>query len=640
MVKRNRRNFEVNLSTKSLMPIWLILFMFTLPQQSSGQAQELPNILWLVSEDNSPLIGAYGDEFATTPNIDKLASEGFLYEKAYANAPVCAPARNTIITGIYSTSGGNQHMRSNYGASEAITFFPQFLREAGYYTTNNAKEDYNITTEQTREIWNESSGRAHYKNRKPGQPFFSVFNINESHESSLHSRIPLDELRHDPDKVTIPPYHPDTPDIRHDWAQYYDHIENMDAWIGEKLQELEESGEADNTIVFYYGDHGGVLPRSKRFVYETGTRVPLIVRIPEKYKHLWPAEEPGNPIDRLISFVDLAPTLLSLIDTPIPEFMQGNAFLGEQKTPDPEYAFMFRGRMDERYDMSRAVRGPKYRYIRNYMPYRIYGQHLGYLWRAPSTQSWEKTCKSGGCNDVQNIFWNTKPVEELYDTENDPWEVNNLAEDPEYLPVVERMRKANQDWMVKIKDSGFIPEAELADRSGNMPIYDFMRSDKVSLGKIIQAAETATLATESDIPELKALLNSDDSAIRYWGATGLLILGKQASPATVELIAALTDSSPNVVVVASEALYNLGEIKSAHSGFKHVLETSGHFARNHVLNAIDSVDDESSEMQDAVIAMIKDAGELTRQHYDHRAARSLIDKWGIDPAQYGIEASW
>lgn len=243
---------------------------------------ELPNILWLTSEDNCPFLGCYGDEFATTPNLDKLASEGFLYTHAYANAPVCAPARNTIITGIYATSGGNEHMRSNYSKSEIIKTYPEFLREVGYYCTNNVKTDYNTQSIGPQLIWDECSRDAHYKNRNPGQPFFAVFNTTISHESSIHDSIPDEKLRHNPEEVPIPPYHPATQAIKHDWAQYYDKVEDMDAWVGEKLRELEESGLAESTIVFYYGDNGGVLPRSKRYVYETGTRVPLIIRIPEK----------------------------------------------------------------------------------------------------------------------------------------------------------------------------------------------------------------------------------------------------------------------------------------------------------------------------------------------------------------------
>ena len=366
---------------------------------------ELPNILWLTSEDNSPFLGCYGDDFATTPNLDKLASEGFLYTHAYANAPVCAPARNTILTGVYACSGGNQHMRSYYPISEVIKPYPVYLRELGYYCTNNSKTDYNTNNVDPNEIWDESSKNAHWKNRPEEKPFFAIFNTTVSHESSIHNWIPNEKLRHSPEEVPIPPYHPATPEMKHDWAQYYDKVEDMDAIIGEYLKELEEAGLADNTIVFYYGDHGGVVARSKRYVYETGTRVPFIVRIPEKYKYLFPYENPGSEVNRLISFVDLVPTLLSIVGIEIPDYLQGNAFLGKQKTEDPEYAYMFRGRMDERYDMCRAVRDQKYRYIRNYMPYRIYGQHLDYLWRAPSIRSWEQAYLNGECNETQSIFW-------------------------------------------------------------------------------------------------------------------------------------------------------------------------------------------------------------------------------------------
>jgi arylsulfatase A-like enzyme len=279
---------------------------------------ELPNILWLVSEDNSPFLGCYGDKFATSPNIDKLASEGFLYTHAYCNAPVCAPARNSIITGVYANSNGHEHMRSNYKKSDIVKTYPEFLRKAGYYCTNNDKTDYNTSSIDPGKIWDESSNKAHYKNRASGQPFFAVFNTMISHESSLHTSTPKDKLHHNPDEVVLPPYHPVTNDIKHDWAQYYDEIEKMDAWVGEKLQELEDAGLSENTIVFYYGDNGGVLPFSKRYVYERGTQVPFIIKIPEKYSYLYPAEKPGKRVGRLVSFVDLAPTLLSIVGIPVP----------------------------------------------------------------------------------------------------------------------------------------------------------------------------------------------------------------------------------------------------------------------------------------------------------------------------------
>ena len=602
--------------------------------------KELPNILWLTSEDNSPLLGCYGDTFATTPNLDKLASEGFLYTHAYANTPVCAPTRNTILTGVYASSGGNENMRSFYSKSDIVKTYPAYLRQAGYYCTNNVKTDYNLGNFDDKAIWDDCSNKAHYKNRPEGKPFFAVFNTTISHESSIHKSIPDEELRHSPDEVPLPPYHPATPEMKHDWAQYYDKVEDMDAWVGEKLKELEDAGLLENTIVFYYGDHGGVLARSKRYVYETGTRVPFIIRIPEKYKYLFPEKKVGSKVDRLISFVDLLPTLLSIAGVQIPEYLQGNAFLGKQKTPDPEYAFMFRGRMDERFDMSRAVRDQRFRYIRNYMPYRIYGQHLEYLWKAPSIGSWEKAFLNGECNDIQSVFWKAKPVEELYDTENDPWEVNNLAADLNYIEVLERMRAANKNWVTKIYDTGFIPEADRVDRAGEMPVYDYMRSGKVNIDEIVNAAEIATLGETANLETLKAFLKSDESAVRYWGATGLLILGGQAKPAIDELKAATSDISANVVAVAAEALYNLGERETAKKALLAVLKNPNEMARCHALNVIDCIGEKSPEMVNGVAEMVKGSEKLSREQYDLRGAKWLFEKWNINPEEYQIDFAW
>ncbi|MDR1525689.1 MAG: sulfatase-like hydrolase/transferase [Tannerella sp.] len=590
----------------------------------------LPNILWITSEDNSPMLGCYGDTFATTPNLDKLASEGFIYTHAYANAPVSAPVRNTIITGIYACSGGNHHMRSQYAKSDAVRYYPEFLRSVGYYCTNNSKEDYNIAPSQIKGIWDESSNAAHYRNRKPGQPFFAVFNSNISHESSIHKSIPAGQLRHSPGSVKLPPYHPDTPEIRHDWAQYYDKVEDMDAWVGNILRELEESGEAGNTIVFYYGDHGGVLARSKRFTYETGTRVPFIVRIPEKYKHLFPAAQPGSKVNRLIGFVDLAPTLLSVTGIRIPEWMQGHAFLGRQTTPPPEYVYMFRGRMDERYDMTRAVRDSRYRYIRNYMPHRIYGQHVNYLWLAPSVASWEQTCLAGECNREQSVFWETKPPEELYDTEHDPWEVRNLANDAAYGDVLLRMSEAADRWMISIADAGFIPEGEYASINSRMPLYDYTRSGSYPIREILSVANTAIQGDRDSLERLTAHLKSEIPAIRYWAATGLLILQKEAIKAIPQLKEALADTSPDVAIVAAEALYRAGETATGTGALLKAIDHPDMFVRNHALNVVDALNLDSDEVKNAVTGLKKDAeGVSGSMRYDLRMTEWLKKKWNL-----------
>ena len=601
---------------------------------------ELPNILWITSEDNSPFAGCYGDKFATTPNMDLLTSQGFLYTHAFANAPVCAPARNTILTGVYASSGGNSHMRSQYPKSEIVKPYPVYLREAGYYCTNNVKEDFNLPADQTKGIWDESSNKAHYKNRQPGQPFFAVFNSTISHESSIHRRTPLEELRHDPAKVKLPPYHPDTPDMRHDWAQYYDKIEDMDAWIGNILKELEESGEAENTIVFYYSDHGGVLARSKRFLYDSGTRVPFIIRIPEKYKYLFPAKKPGSKIDRLISFVDLVPTLLSIVGIPIPEYLQGNAFMGDQKTPDPEYAYMFRDRMDERYDMSRSVRDKKFRYIRNYMPFRPHGQHLEYLWLAPSIRSWEAAYKNGECNEIQSRFWLPKTAEELYDSENDPWEVNNLADDPAYADVLQRMQNECTQWILRVRDAAFIPEADRTARAAGQPLYDYFRNPDLPFHEIVEAANLASAANATDLETLKGFLRHSDSAIRYWGATGMLILKEDARSAIPELSVALNDNSTNVVAVAAETLYNLGESSEALKALGRIIAEPNEMAQCHALNVIANIQTDNPDIQSAVIDIVVSQPGAGREKYDLRMAKSLILKWGIDLQKHNITFEW
>ncbi len=617
----------------------LLLIPGLLSVSCTGDRAELPppNILWLTSEDNSPMLGCYGDTFATTPNLDALAARGFLYTHAYSNAPVCAPSRNTIITGVYANSGGHEHMRSFYRKSDDVRLYPEFLRKAGYYCTNNSKEDFNIDPTQTKDVWDALGREAHYKNRPSGKPFFAIFNATISHESSIHKSIPSEELRHKPEDVVLPPYHPDTEEFRHDWAQYYDKVEDMDTWVGTKLRELEELGEAENTIVFYYSDHGGILGRSKRFVYESGTHVPFIVHIPEKYKHLYPVKEPGSRVDRLISLVDLGPTLMSIIGESIPSFFQGQAFLGEQKSDDPEYVFMFRGRMDERYDMSRAVRDRRYRYIRNYMPHREYAQFIDYLWRAPSMRSWEAAFRAGECNDVQSIFWNSKPAEELYDTENDPWEVKNLATDPNYKEVLERMRKASRDWSLRIRDVGFLAEAEVIERVGEGAPYDYMRNADVDLAGLISAAETCS--SPSDVAQIVEYLRSDDSGIRFWGATGLLVLGEKARPAMADLRKALYDSAPDVAVTAAEALYRLGDKAVARKSIYAILQSPNSFARTRAINTIDILDESTPEAKAAVISMVRGLSERSNQDYDWRAARSLLTKWKIDPKDVGIDFS-
>lgn len=633
-IKRTRKSFSIYAGLSAILFAAFSLFSC---QNNVQQTNDLPNILMITSEDNSAyFLGCYGNEMATTPNLDKLAAEGFRYTLAFANSPVCAPARNTIVTGVYAASNGNENMRSKYAKSEGVKTYPEYFREAGYYCTNNVKTDYNYAGDWDA-IWDECSKTATYKNRAEGQPFFAVFSNTTTHESKIHKQIPSAELKHDPAKVEIAPYHPDLPAIRHDWAQYYDRHEQMDAEVGQILQELDESGEADNTIVIYYGDHGGVLARSKRFVYETGTRVPFIIRIPEKYKHLFPAEKPGDPVNRMVSFVDLIPTFLSIIGVEPPEYLQGKAFLGEYKTPDPEYVFMSRQRMDERYDMVRAVRDKKYRYIRNYMPFRITMQHLEFLFRAPSAQAWEDAFKAGKTNAVQSRAFLEKPVEELYDTENDPWEIHNLADDPAYREVLERMRKAETNWMREVRDVGLIPEPDYGRLAGDRALYDYMRSEDCPFDALLEAAQLATSPGSENMEAYARNLANENSAIRYWGMVGLLIHREDAAPYLDAIFTTVDDPSAAVATLATETLYRLNRKDVALAAYERMLEDTVNFTptdRTFILNSVDAVDASSKQLKMQVKAMYENntaPGAGRSNDYDTRICRGLLKKWDILP---------
>ena len=601
-----------------LSAIVLSLSYFTAESQTTAP----PNILWIVSEDNSPLIGAYGDKFATTPNIDKLATQGVLYTNAFATAPVCAPSRSTLITGMYPPSLGTENMRSTYPVPDFVKFYPKYLKDAGYYTSNNVKKDYNVDQDQE-DAWDESSNDATYQKRKPGQPFFAIFNTTISHESCLHKIIPSEKLRHSAAKVPLPPYHPDTPEMRHDWAQYYDKVEDMDTFVGKVLADLEKSGEAENTIVFYYSDHGGVLGRSKRFMYESGLHIPLVIRFPKKYAHLAPGL-PGTKTDRIVTFLDFAPTLLSLTGVPIPDYMPGKAFLGTQKTPEREYAHAFRGRMDERIDLVRSVRDKKYRYIRNYMPHKIYGQYLEYLWKAPSMGSWEAAYKAGTLNDVQKKFWETKPVEELFDVEADPHNVNNLAGDPKYATLLNKMRQANHDYLVEIKDVGFIPEGRVEAIAQTTPLFDYARSGNYDVKRVIETAEMASLGDPKNLKELTKRLTDTDPIIRYWAVTGCTILGDKAQPVKGTLIRLLNDPEITVRIAAAEALTKLGEKTKAVDTLIDALKKGNQMARVQALSVLDQLGDEAKKAYPAVKAVI--VGEKIDGSYDIRAAERIIAK--------------
>ena len=446
----------------------------TKSEKPSKKVNTPPNILWITNEDMSPRLGAYGDSIVSTPFLDAFFNESLKFTNAFSVSGVCSPSRSSLITGMYPTSYGAQHMRtlSRTSAIDKITdpellaiptyeavppvgaiTLAEILRRNGYYTTNNSKTDYQFKTPIT--AWDENGKKAHWRNRPDkNQPFFSVFNTMMTHESSVWKNADL-PLLVDPEAITVPPYYPDNEVVRKDMAIHYSNIIRMDSIVGKILHDLEADGLADNTIVFYFSDHGDGLPRMKRWTYDSGIKVPLGIRIPN-------SKQAGQETDRMVSFVDFAPTVLSLAGITIPETMQGQAFLGHQENEPREYIFASHDRMDPSLHCIRTIRDKRYKYMKNFMPERPYIQFLPYRDQMPIMQEILKMKADGTANDIQSLWLaDTKPKEELYDLETDPYEINNLAENPDYFQIKKRLKTALEQWISDNEDPLSLPETEL-----------------------------------------------------------------------------------------------------------------------------------------------------------------------------------
>ena len=404
-----------------------------------------PNILWITAEDMSPYLGCYGDEFATTPNLDRFARESVRYTRAFAAAPVCSPSRACLITGITTVSLGAHQMRSAFPIPDRVKAFPSYLRKTGYFTSNNVKTDYNNGAAQRliAEAWNESINDAHWRSnqREEGQPFFSVFNDMSTHQSrttvwphevfirEIQSKLAEEQI-HDPMEVPLPPYYPDTPLIRKEWARMYDCVTVMDRNTGRLLKELEEDGLADNTIVFFYSDHGTGMPRGKRMLHDSGMRVALMVRFPRRYQHLAPSP-PGTVNEELVSFVDFPATVLNLVGLKKKDYMQGRIFLGQNRDSERDYIYGCRDRVDEVFECARSLRSRKYLYIRNYHPHLSHNQPSVFSDLGRTRQEINRLAKNNPqtMNKVQLDYAGPdKPVEAFYDCDSDPQNLINLLE--------------------------------------------------------------------------------------------------------------------------------------------------------------------------------------------------------------------
>lgn len=545
------------------MQLLILLITVVLISCDNRTANLQPNILWITCEDLSPILGCYGDRVANTPNIDLFAQNAVRFTNAYASAPICTPARSSLITGVYASSMGTHHLRGVVPKSDKIKCFTEFLRERGYYCTNNVKEDYNFITPE--EAWDESSDSAHWRNRKPEQPFFSVFNFMVTHQSQTRYGIEklneinstLDEKdRINPDDVEIPPYYPDTPIVRNNIASLYTQVHIMDKKFQEIINQLEEDGLRENTIIFFYSDHGTGLPRGKGYLHDTGIKVPLIIEFPEKYKHYSPAKA-GAFSDELVNFIDFPPTVLSLTGIDPPKYMQGNPFLGQYRKNSNDYVISIRDRRDEVLMFSRSIRTDKYHYIRNFLPHRPRMQRNFYSEITPIRQELRRLDNLGLLQSNEDwLMEDSVPVDELYDTETDPHELNNLAQEAEHLEIMELLKRNLFSWMVETKDLGLVPEYEMIEKSkggapydtfsGNFdpkPILDLV--DKIGRGK-------------QHIGSFNFALQSSNPVYRYWGATGLAALGQNAVESKELLQSTLNDPVPYVRFAASEAICNIG----------------------------------------------------------------------------------
>ncbi len=525
---------------------------------------ERPNILWIVSEDNGSYLGCYGDKTAETPNLDKLAAEGIRYTNCFANAPVCAIARSSWIFGAPAVTMGTHHMRSRYRVPQSFVPYPTLLKQQGYYVTNGARTDYN-TSSLSPKIWDESNNNANYKKRAPGQPFFSIVNIFNTHESQIfvkeNSKKPA-KLNTPKEHIVIPPYQVNVPEVMQDWQRVYGRVKSMDQIVGRLIRELEKSGEADNTIIFYCSDHGGITLRSKRFLHDTGTRVPFIVYVPEKWKHLAPeGHGPGTVSERLTQFIDMPATFLALAGAKVPKQMTGKVIMGDQSQMPDKTVFLFSGRFDESPDMSRAVTDGRWKYIRNYEPDRPRFQMLNYPLRQAGQRAQWRAYKAGKTNALQSAQYLPQPPEELYDTQSDPHEVVNLVKDSVFLERLKQMRAALDRHMIESHDTGFIPEPLMAKINADIKtsIYAFAQSEaNYPLERILPFANLAGLQNAENLQILSSHLTDKNEIMRYWAALGLRALGKEAKSAEDALKKALSDPSPSVRINAAIALANIG----------------------------------------------------------------------------------
>ena len=554
----------MNTTTSQTTPLWSVIFAAVLAVSpwfaEQSHAADRPNVVWIVSEDNSHhYLKHFFESGAPTPNIEAMAAHGITFDHAFSNAPVCSVARSTLATGCLGPRIGTQFHRKHTIATlpQGLRMFSELLRDAGYYTSNNSKTDYNATP--SKEAWDESSRTASWrKRRSPNQPFFHMESHAQSHESSLHFSQEVfenEKTATDPESVKLADYFPNTAKFRYTHARYHDRMAVIDEIVGSTISKLKEDGLLEDTFVFYFGDHGGVLPRGKGYIYESGLHVPLVVRVPDKWQHLIDREN-GSRAPGFVSFIDFGPTVLNLAEVKVPEQMDGIPFLGKGITAVEvdarDECYGYADRFDEKYEFIRSLRKGKYQYIRYFQPFLPDGLQNNYRYRMLAFTEWRDLYKDGKLTGSQLQFFQSKPVEQLFDAEADPHEINNLASDPRYANVLKDLRTRLATQMRALPDLSFYPESKLVSVMGD-PV-GFGQKHKAEIAQMADIHDLAFLPFSAAEARLIAALESDNVWLRYSAAMTCSEIGAEATSLAEKVIPLIHDNSLVVRIRAAEFL--------------------------------------------------------------------------------------
>ncbi|ODS82765.1 MAG: sulfatase [Cytophagaceae bacterium SCN 52-12] len=547
-------------------------------------ARTAPNILWITIEDTSPeFIGCYGNPHAKTPVIDRLAAQGHRFLNAFSTGSVCSPSRTALITAVKTYQTGTAHHRSKVLLPDFIKGFPYYLRRNGYFTVNNRKTDYNIADEPSfiKEAWDESAASADWNHRKPGQPFFAVFNFEDSHQSRTMT-FPYEryrkqvweqlsgEERISEQDFEVPPFYRDSPAMRKQLARVYNSLSLTDRKIGLLLKKLEEDGLRDNTIIFFFSDHGEGMPRGKTNSIDFSYRVPFVIWFPPAYRHLSPWSNGGDTVPELTDFCDLGPTVLSLAGAEIPAHMSGRAIAGPAREKAPEYCFLSSDRSDNGTDLCRTVMDGRYVYTRNFMPFMPELRYIRYMEIGEIKQEMRKDFLAGRLNKDQERLFAARAPEMLFDLEKDPWELENLADSPAHRGIRDRMRKALEKELLTQRDIVFLPEYTMRRLPGGANPYEYRLDRKAyQLEPVWTAASLSGFTDRSTLKKQVGLLEKGDSLQRYWALTGLCSYpAEKIDRYRKQILAAAKDSYSPAAVLASWLGYHHWDDRSAEADLR------------------------------------------------------------------------